>query len=130
MFGRASDGYPRTLIAIAIALGLVLAGCRASPEVDALVTIVNRSTSTVTIATTEDGQAFEAFRSPFEACAIDRFGFGSGTVDIVVTSATDTGTLSFRSEGTASPVSRTIVIDTSGRIRIDSPGWPGAKKPC
>lgn len=115
---------------IAITLGVVLAGCRASPEVGAIVTIVNQSTWTVEISTTKDGQAFGAFRSPFEGCAINRYGFGSGTFDIVVTSATDSGTLSFRSESTASPTSRTILIDRSGQIDVDGPEWPETEKAC
>lgn len=135
MFGhrptpRTSAPDIRAPALIALWLGVIVAGCRAVPEVDTLVTIVNQSTSPVVVTTTKDGQAVDAFHSPFEGCALDRIGFDSGTVEIVVTSATDRGELSFRSLPTTPPIVRTIVIDPAGGILVNSPEWPANKEPC
>ncbi len=111
--------------------GFGVASCRAVPEVGAIVTIVNRSTSPVSLSALKDGQPNTTFPTPFSGCSKDDWGLEYGRYDLTIMSTAATEHIQIDSQHTAaSPPVYTIVIDSAGDINPNADAWRDQNRPC
>jgi hypothetical protein len=118
-------------ILAALALATALVACRATPEVFAFLTIVNRSTSGVTLMTTKDGAPYDGIvPQALEGCRQDRVGLESGTYDVTIRTGVDMVDVVVRAVPTQAPPTITVVISADGQIDPNAPEWISSFAPC
>jgi hypothetical protein len=124
-----AHGVLRILAALALATALL--ACRATPEVFAFLTVVNRSSSAATLTTTKDGAPYTGIiPQTVEGCRQDRLGLESGTYDITIKTDVDSADVVVRAVPTQHPPGTTIVIAPDGQIEPNAPEWISSIAPC
>lgn len=127
----APDFGGRLLPVIVLLAGFGIGSCKAVPEVGAIVTIVNRSTSPVSVSALEDGQPTTTFPTPFAGCTEGDWGLEYGKYDLTIQSTADSAHVQIDSQhAVTSPPVHTIVIDSAGDIDPNADAWPNTKAPC